>query len=375
MLLSYASFFDDDNFYSHMSKTEEILFIDSFPPENRSGSKLQELQISGFRNSAGTLQDIVVSFQSFGPAIGNAPVVLVNHALTGNSLVTGKKGWWKELVGPDKVINTNRYTVLAIDMPGNGSTEKNHHLIQNYKEFTLQDYAKIYVQVLEMLGINRLFAAIGGSIGGALAWELAVLQPDLIEHLIPVATDYKATDWVLAHCRVQEQILNNSVTPVHDARMHAMTFYRTPQSLRSKFNLRTHGCNGEHGVCDWLSHHGRALEGRFRLASYKLMNHLLTTVDISRGTGNYLEAAAKINAHIHIITIDSDWFFLAEENWEAYVDLSCSKAAISIHEVKSIHGHDAFLIEHRQVANFLKPIFNSQISQNEKDQPRALRSR
>ena len=95
------------------------------------------------------------------------------------------------------------------------------------------------------------------------------------------------------------------------------------------------------------------------------MNHLLTTIDISKGTGNYLDAAANIKGNIHIITIDSDWFFLAEENWETYVELSLIKSNISINEIKSIHGHDAFLIENRQVSKFLKPIFQPEKHKNE----------
>ncbi len=92
--------------------------------------------------------------------------------------------------------------------------------------------------VLEELKIDKLFAAIGGSIGGALAWHLAVLKPNLIQNLIPIATDIKATDWVLGQCKVQDQILNNSSDPIHDARMHAMTFYRTPASFSAKFRRK-----------------------------------------------------------------------------------------------------------------------------------------
>lgn len=354
-----------------MSNKEEILFSNASPLS----SGLQHMIVRDFCNSAGSRQDIHVSYQFFGPDPGNAPVVLVNHALTGNSLVTGANGWWKNLVGPGKVVDTNNYTVLAIDIPGNGFTEQEEHLIHNYKEFILRDFARLQLEVLERLGIKNLFAAIGGSIGGALAWELATLQPDLIEHLIPIATDFKATDWVLAQCLVQEQILNNSVAPVHDARLHAMTFYRTPASLEAKFGRRTAEFNGKHEVHNWLSYHGEALEKRFCLASYKLMNHLLTTIDISGGTGNYVEAAKKIKAQVHIVTIDSDCFFLAKENRKAYVDLSCAGSSVSIGEIKSIHGHDAFLMEDDQLSNVIAPIFNSKISKNEKDQHRTLWSR
>lgn len=318
---------------------------------------LQELYITNFKNAAGTVQDISLSFQQFGRDCRDAPVVLVNHALTGNSQVTGKLGWWSKLVGSKKVINTEDFSILAFNIPGNGFSGKKENLIDNYKEFTLGDIARIQALALEKLNIKKLFAVIGGSIGGALAWELAALKPDLATHIIPIATDYKATDWVLANCQVQAQILNNSTTPVKDARMHAMTFYRTPQSLSKKFNRTKEDVKPCYKVEGWLQYHGDKLEERFQLASYKFMNHLLTTIDISKGSGKYLETAKKIEGDIHIVTVNSDWFFLADENWDTYVNLSLIKENVSIHEIRSIHGHDAFLIEASQLARFLKPIF------------------
>jgi homoserine O-acetyltransferase len=326
---------------------------------------LQELCLKDFENSAGTLQDIYVSFQQFGQNSETAPVVLINHALTGNSQITGKLGWWNKIVGPQKCIDTNRFSILAFNIPGNGFNGKKEHLIENYKEFTLRDIARIQALALERLKIEKLFAVIGGSIGGALAWELAALKPGLAQNIIPIATDFKATDWVLANCKVQEQILNNSNAPVKDARMHAMTFYRTPQSLSKKFNRTKEEIKPCYKVEGWLQYHGDKLEERFQLASYKLMNHLLTTIDISRGSGNYLEAAKKIEGNIHIVTVNSDWFFLADENWDTYVNLSLVKHNVTIHEIRSIHGHDAFLIEAAQLSRFLNPVFKINLDQNE----------
>ena len=205
---------------------------------------LEETVISDFRNSAGTVRDILLTYRVFGPPLTTAPVVLVNHALTGNSLVSGERGWWKELVGFQKVIDTEVFSVLAIDIPGNGASGKIEDVIENYEDFTLHEIARLQAMLLKKLNITKLFAAIGGSVGGALAWELAALQPKLIENLVPIAADYKSTDWVLAQCEVQKQILNNSSKPVHDARMHAMTFYRTPQSLQKKFERQKSFKNG-----------------------------------------------------------------------------------------------------------------------------------
>ena len=336
---------------------------------------LQEIKISEFKNSGGSVQEIHVSYEIFGKPLGTAPVVLINHALTGNSSVIGNTGWWKEIVGDGKSIDTQEYTILAFNVPGNGHDGKEDHLLNNYKEFTLRDIAKIYQIALNQLGITKIFAGIGGSVGGALLWEQAVLSPELFEHIIPIASDYKATHWVKALCKVQEQILNNSNTPVADARMQAMTFYRSPQSFVSKFGSLHGEQNSNWNIEGWLEHHGRKLEERFKLASYKLMNHLLTTADISLGSGDHITAASKINANIHIITINSDGFFTPSENWETYVNLSLIKNNISIHEINSIHGHDAFLIEYAQVATFLKPIFNTNKTQNEKDKHSTVWSR
>lgn len=336
---------------------------------------LRKITVPGFENSAGTLQDINFSYQVFGLDLGEAPIVLVNHALSGNSEVTGTTGWWNKLVGKGKIIDTGRYTVLAFNMPGNGFDREMSNLLHNYKEFTLRDIAIIYLDALEQLEIKNLFAGIGGSIGGALLWELSALKPDLFENIIPVATDYKATQWLRALCKVQDQILNNSAEPMKDARMQAMTFYRSPQSLEAKFGAASAGNKGNRDVEGWLDYHGQKLEERFQLASYKLMNHLLTTTDVSNGTGDHLTAVSKIEGNIHIVTVDSDLFFLPDENWKTYVNLSLIKENISIHEIRSIHGHDAFLIENNQLQKFLSPIFNSNESKNEKDKHSTLWSR
>lgn len=336
---------------------------------------LHKINISDFKNNAGTIQELQLTYQTFGRELGTAPIVLVNHALTGNSTVTGKNGWWKGVIGINKSIDLQNYTVLAFNNPGNGFDGEESQLILNYKEFTLRDIAKIYSEALKQLGISKIFAGIGGSIGGALLWEQAVLNPDLFEHIIPVAADYKSSQWVKAQCKVQDQILNNSVNPVADARMHAMTIYRSPESFHSKFNLPQNNTTRIGNIEGWLEHHGKKLENRYQLAAYKLMNHLLSTSDISLGSGDHLSAASKITGSIHIITINSDGLFTSRENWDTYVNLSLIKENISIHEIRSIHGHDAFLIENSQVASFLNPIFNTSNTQNEKNKHSTLRSR
>jgi len=299
-----------------------------------------------------------MSYQLFGKPLHEAPIVLINHALTGNSNVAGEGGWWTQIVGPGKVIDTNLYTVLAFNIPGNGQDQNPSNLIENYQDFTARDIAQIFALALEDLKITQLFAVIGGSVGGGLAWELAALRPSLIEHLIPVASDWKSTDWLLANCHIQDRILNNSSEPLADARMHAMSLYRTPESLKSKFDRTLQDGEAIFAVESWLNYHGKVLNERFQLAAYKLMNQVLRTIDITQGKQDFIQVASKITSNIHIITINSDLFFKPEENWETYVDLKIHKDNVTISEIQSIHGHDAFLIEFAQIQNILEPVFS-----------------
>lgn len=297
--------------------------------------------------------DIELSYELFGQPLGQAPIVLVNHALTGNSSVTGKNGWWNSLIGQNKLIDTNDFTVLAFNFPGNGY---DGFFIKNYKDLILRDIANIFLIGLEKLKIKKLFAIIGGSIGGGLVWEIAALSPELSENYIPIASDWKSSDWLLANTRLQKQILNNSSQPVHDARMHAMLCYRSPLSFQKKFDRSkdSHIFNVE----SWLLHHGKKLQERFQLKSYKLMNHLLSKIDITRGGEMKFEnIISKVKGNIYIVSVDSDLFFTDYQNRETFYKACVIKDNMFFKTIKSDHGHDAFLIEFDQLRELLLEIF------------------
>lgn len=326
---------------------------------------IQELIISDYRTDSNFyFKDLPLSFQIFGKALGSAPVVLVAHALTGNSSVTGSEGWWNSLIGNGRCIDLDKYTVLAFDIPGNGYNE---FLLKDYKEVTLEDVARWFLIALKQLEIETVFAGIGGSLGGSVLWQMAVLSPDLFKNLIPIATHWEATDWILAQCRVQKQILEYSENPVHDARMHAMTFYRTPASFAKKFDRRRNISNGLFEVENWLLHHGKKLEDRFHLQSYKLMNHLLMTCNVEKENFKFSSLALTIRGAIYLIGIDTDGFYLNQEIKDTYAALRPKKTNVNYAEIKSIHGHDAFLIEYEQLSEILEPIFNPEktITDNE----------
>lgn len=318
-------------------------------------NKPTSITLHNFTTESGAFYaSLNLSFQVFGPALHTAPVVLVNHALTGNSQVIGANGWWNILIGEKKTINTDKYTILAFNVPGNGYDDV---LIENYLDFNTRDIARLFLEGIEFLKINQLYAIIGGSVGGGIAWEMVALEPKITQHLIPIASDWKSTDWLIANCFLQEQILQNSRKPIEDARIHAMLCYRTPESFKAKFKRTTNEEKAIFNVESWLNHHGAKLQERFQLSAYKMMNQLLKTIDITRNRNLFEEIISKVEANIHIIAIDSDLFFTANENRETFEELKKLNKNVSYGEIKSIHGHDAFLIEYKQLDNLLKAIF------------------
>ena len=115
-------------------------------------SKLKKLNIVNYISENETTFNIELTYEIFGKPIGEAPIVLVNHALTGNSRITGLGGWWNSIIGKDKLIDTVDFTVIAFNFPGNGY---DGFLIRNYEDLILRDIAKIFIIGLKKLNINK----------------------------------------------------------------------------------------------------------------------------------------------------------------------------------------------------------------------------
>ena len=313
---------------------------------------LGQVTLSDFRNWRGeSIPSLTLTYQVAGPALGTAPIVLVCHALTGNSAVAGPEGWWAKLIGPGQTIDTTRYTILSIDIPGNeyaGSAP-----LDDPSLLSVRDVARLWLLVLRELRVDHLYALIGPSLGGGIAWQIAALEPMLAELLFPIATDYKASDWLLAQTEVQRLILDHSDCPIHDARVHAILTYRTPESLIGRFGGKTTD-SGLPRVLDWLDYHGRTLEGRFSLSAYRVMTFLSSTIHAAESE----KELTRIASDIHLVAIDSDRlfpYFIARETIERL--RSSGKERAELHTIVSDHGHDAFLIEYDQLCRIMSPYF------------------
>ena len=318
-------------------------------------AEIKTISILDFKTHSGAVFDsIKLYYQQFGKQIGTAPVVLVNHSLTGDSKLTGEGGWWNEMIGPDKIIDTNRYTVLGFNIPGNGVMDQT---FSNPEDFHAGDIAFLFLKGLHALDVKFLHALIGGSIGGGIAWEMIAIAPKLCKFLVPVAADWKANDWIIANTFLQNRILKNSKKPLEDARIHAMLTYRTPQSFDSRFGRTKNQELEVYNIESWLMYHGDKLAKRFKLKAYQMMNHLLASVNIEREGRNINDIIKNINAEIHLVAIDSDLFFTPMEDKKTFELGKKIKKDIYYHEISSIHGHDAFLIENEKMVKILAKIF------------------
>ena len=317
--------------------------------------EIRTISIKNFKTHSGAIYPkINLYYQQFGRQIGKAPIVLVNHSLTGDANLTGDGGWWTEIIGKGKIIDTDKYTILGFNIPGNGVKGQ---IFNKPEDFHTGDIASLFLLGLSNLKIKKLYALIGGSIGGGIAWEMAAISKDITKFLVPVAADWKANDWIIANTFLQKRIIENSKQPLQDARIHAMLTYRTPQSFENRFGRTLNKDQGIFNIESWLIYHGEKLQKRFQLKAYIMMNHLLSSINIEREGEIALNIIKNIKSEIHLVAIDSDLFFTPIEDQKTFNSCKKVKKNIHYHEIKSLHGHDAFLIESQSMEKILSKIF------------------
>ena len=345
------------------------------------------LEIGDMRLESGeVLPDTVLAFETWGElneARDNA--VLVLHALTGDSHVTGEAGpghptpgWWADVVGPGKAVDTGRYHVVAANLLGGcqGSTGPSSIAPDGrpwgsrFPWLTTRDQVVAETRLADALGISSFALVIGASLGGHRALECAVMNPDRVRRLALVATGASTTADQLAWCHLQELAIvgdpyffdgdyySHSVGPVRGlglARAIAHTTYRSAGELGSRFGRHHQGAEdpavgGRYQVESYLDHHATKLVGRFDANSYLIVNHSMMVHDVGTGRGGIEEALATVRARTLVVDVDSDRLFLADQ---ARQMLESIPDAIAGH-VTSAYGHDGFLVEHEQVNALLR---------------------
>ncbi len=330
------------------------------------------------------LAPCTVAYQTYGQlneARTNA--VLVCHALTGDQYVaedhpvTGKKGWWEMMVGPAKPIDTDRFFVICANVLGGcmGSsgpreidpkTGKPYGL--SFPVITVGDMVEAQLRVVRHLGIDRLFAVIGGSMGAMQVLQWASRHPEKVFAAIPIAGAARHSAQNIAFHEVGRQAimadpewrggdyLNQETNPTRGlavARMAAHITYLSESALHRKFgrNLQdrqalSYGFEADFQVESYLRHQGITFVDRFDANSYLYITRAMDYFDLAAEHGGVLANAFRgTTCRFCLISFTSDWLFPTSESRSIVHALNAVAADVSFVEIKSDKGHDAFLLD------------------------------
>ena len=335
--------------------------------------------------SGAVLPGVRMAFETWGtlaPDGGNA--VLVLHALTGDSHVTGPAGpghptagWWAGLVGPGRPIDTDRYFVVAPNVLGGcqgttgpASTAPDGRPWGGRFPFvTVRDQVRAEIALADQLGVDRWALVVGASMGGMRVVEWGVMAPDRVASLAAIATTAQSSGDQIAWCHPQLAAIRADAgwhggdyydlpagqgphVGLGIARQIAHATYRSARELDERFG-RLHqgeeqplGGGGRFAVQSYLDHHAAKLARRFDANAYLVLTESMMSHDVGRGRGGVEAALARVTARALVVAVDSDRLYLPEQSERMAAALP---GADRMHLVHSDFGHDGFLIEEDQV--------------------------
>lgn len=309
--------------------------------------------------------------------------VLICHALSGNHHVAGvyadkekSFGWWDNMVGPDKPIDTNRFFVIGVNNlggchgstgPASIDTKTGKPYGANFPVVTVEDWVETQVQLARHLGIEQFAAVVGGSLGGMQAIQWTLDYPEKVRHALVIAAAAKLTAQNIAFNDVARQAIMTDqefyggnyyaydTLPrrgLRLARMLGHITYLSDDSMAAKFgrSLRngelSFGFDVEFEIESYLRYQGDKFADLFDANSYLLMTKALDYFDPANAYGGDLSAAFRVaKADYLILSFTSDWRFSPERSREIVKALLDNKINVSYAEITSSHGHDSFLME------------------------------
>jgi homoserine O-acetyltransferase len=339
---------------------------------------------------------ITVAYQTYGELNDQrSNAILICHALTGDQFaaephpVTGKAGWWDLMIGPGRPIDTDRYFIICTNILGGcmgttgpmeleGATGKPFGL--NFPVITIGDMVRVQAALLDQLGIERLFAVAGGSMGGMQVLEWAARYPDRVFSALPIATSARHSAQNIAFHEVGRQAImadpdwhggayyetgQRPVRGLSVARMAAHITYLSEPALHRKFgralqdrNELTYGFDADFQVESYLRHQGITFVDRFDANSYLYVTRAMDYFDLAAGFDGVLAKAFRgTDTRFCVLSFSSDWLFPTAESRELVRALTSVAANVSSCEFETDRGHDSFLLDepefHRVVSGFL----------------------
>lgn len=341
----------------------------------------------------GQLDEITLAYETWGEldATGSN-AVLVCHALTGDAHAAGDSGpgqptagWWNDLVGPGKALDTEQYFVVCANVLGGcqGSTgPASPHPIDGkpwgarFPVVSIRDTVRTQALLADHLGIERWLSVVGGSMGGMQALEWGVMYPDRLASMVLVATTAAASPLQIGWSEVgrlsivQDPKWNGGdyydAEPgegPHEglmlARRIAQIHYRSDVSYANRFGRATVDKMDTFNMWDrfqvesYLDYHGHKLARRFDANSYLVLNKAMDLHDVGRGRGGVAAALGRVRVPSMVVSIDSDALYTPRQQHELRDLLRASGTPVVYEEMASDHGHDGFLIEFAQLGPML----------------------
>jgi homoserine O-acetyltransferase len=353
------------------------------------------------------LAPIDVAYETYGElneAGDNA--VLICHALSGNAHVAGynspddsKPGWWDIMVGPGKGIDTNKYFVICSNLLGgcsgttgpcstNPATGRRYGL--DFPIITIADMVRVQKLLLDKLGIKKLLAVVGGSIGGMQVLQWTIEYPDFIAAAIPIATTTHLGAQSIAFDAVGRNAIlgdSNFAGGQYDekkgpdrglaiARMIGHITYLSEQGMREKFGRQlrsadsySYDLNSEFAVETYLDHQGQSFVERFDANSYLYITKAADYFDLKKDYGSLNKAFANTKCRFLVISFASDWLYTPGQS-KAMVDaLAATNKDVSYCDITSPYGHDAFLLEPEVLGRFICCFLQATYRPGEAQQP------
>jgi homoserine O-acetyltransferase len=334
--------------------------------------------------SGEALSPVTVAYQTWGRLNADrSNCVLACHALTmdqyvcGKHPVSGKAGWWDDIVGPGKIIDTDRFFVVCANVLGGcmGSTgpkESNPATGRpwglKFPVITIRDMVQAQAKLLDHLGIEKVFCVIGGSMGAMQVLEWAARYPHRVFSAVPIAGSYRHSAQNIAFHEVGRQAImadpdwcHGAYAEAHKvprrglsvARMAAHITYLSEAALHQKFGRRlqnrdalTYGFDADFQVESYLRHQGSTFVDRFDANSYLYITRAMDYFDLAAENGGVLaNAFTGTPVRFCLISFSSDWLFPTSESRAIVHALNSVAANVSFVEIETDKGHDAFLLD------------------------------
>lgn len=300
-------------------------------------------------------------------------VVWICHALTANS---DPSDWWPELVGSGRLLDTEKYFIVCVNMLGSpyGSSgpssidpETGEPYCFNFPKVTVRDIINASILVRKYLGIDKIDFLLGGSIGGFQSIEWAIMEPQAIRNLCIIASSPRVSPWITASNEAQRMALEADPTfreakslrggekGLRAARAIAMIAYRSYEGYNSTQFEADEDTLFADRAASYQRYQGKKLSDRFDAYSYYYLSYSVESHNAGRNRSGVEAALKTIKARTAIIGIDSDCLFPIHEQKE----LAAAIPGAEFYEITSKFGHDGFLLENDQLTEIFEPILAS----------------